>query len=244
MTSTKGEPSTVDGAWQSKAWTQLLALAGGVLPLYAGTILLQLRRAEPLSVQGFIFYLAVIAPVSIVVALVLLRFLCGEKPSDLNLNTGRLSSDMLAALVLSLAIIVANVVSTSFLSGLIPDAEPNTSVRLLFLELTRDLKLMVLFMGPLIFLGAASEEVIRVFLLSRLWKVWPTPPAKSVAVIISAVLFGLSHLYQGPIHVVWTGIYGVITALYYLRFGRVVPLILAHYVTNAIQVVAFATLAR
>jgi hypothetical protein len=33
-------------------------------------------------------------------------------------------------------------------------------------------------------------------------------------------------------------------ALYYLRFGRAVPLILAHYLTNAFQVVFFAVLAR
>jgi len=32
----------------------------------------------------------------------------------------------------------------------------------------------------------------------------------------------------------------LISALYYLRFGRVVPLILAHYLTSAIQVVVFA----
>ena len=39
-------------------------------------------------------------------------------------------------------------------------------------------------------------------------------------------------------------IFGLIMAFYYLRFGRVVPLILAHYVTNALQVVVFSALAR
>jgi len=32
-------------------------------------------------------------------------------------------------------------------------------------------------------------------------------------------------------------IFGLIMALYYLRFGRVAPLILAHYLTNALQVI-------
>jgi len=32
--------------------------------------------------------------------------------------------------------------------------------------------------------------------------------------------------------------------IYYLRFGRVIPLVLAHYVTNALQVVVFAAQAR
>ena len=91
---------------------------------------------------------------------------------------------------------------------------------------------------------AASEEVIRVFLLSRVWKAWPSTAGKFVTVIISACLFGFIHVYRGPVSVAWTAIFGLIMALYYLRFGRVVPLILAHYLTNAFQVVVFAVLAR
>jgi len=96
----------------------------------------------------------------------------------------------------------------------------------------------------LIPLGAASEEVIRVFLLSRLWKAWPSNTGKLVGVVISACLFGLVHLYQGPVSATWTAIFGLIMALYYLRFGRVLPLILAHYLTNALQVVVFALTVR
>jgi membrane protease YdiL (CAAX protease family) len=55
-------------------------------------------------------------------------------------------------------------------------------------------------------------------------------------VAISAGWFGTVHTYRGPIHVLWTAILGVILALYYLRFGRAIPLIVAHYLTNAIQV--------
>jgi membrane protease YdiL (CAAX protease family) len=89
-------------------------------------------------------------------------------------------------------------------------------------------------------LGAASEEVVRVFLLSRLWKVWPSTQARLAAVAVSAVLFGLSHLYQGPVGTVRAAVIGLIMALFYLRSGRVLPLILAHYLTNAIQLLVFA----
>jgi CAAX protease family protein len=82
-----------------------------------------------------------------------------------------------------------------------------------------------------------------VFLLSCLWKVWPATAAKLLAVVISACLFGLIHLYQGPVGATWAAIFALVMALYYLRFGRAVPLILAHYLTNAIQVVVFALLA-
>jgi len=244
MSSTYNKPSELSKPRQIKAWIQLLAVVLGVLPLYSSLIIYQLRRDQPFSIQVFTFYLAVIAPLAIVIALLLLRFLCGENPRDLNLSPGKLSSDLLATFVLSAVIIIANVVSTYFLSELLPESASNTSVRDLFVELANNPGLLVLFVGLLILLGAASEEVIRVFLLSRLWKVWPSTTGKLLAVVISACLFGLIHLYQGSVHVAWAAIFGLIMAFYYLWFGRTVPLILAHYLTNALQVVVFAVLAR
>jgi membrane protease YdiL (CAAX protease family) len=240
----QGEPSRRRRPWQAKAWVQLIAIGLGVLPLYSTAVILHLRPDPSISTRGFAFYLAVISPLSIVIALLLLRFLCGENPRDLNLRRGKLSSDLLAALILSLVILVANVVSNSVLSELLPESASSTSVRDLFAEVTGSPGLFVLFVGPLMLLGAASEEVIRVFLLSRLWKAWSSTGGKSVAVVISAGLFGLIHLYRGPVHIAWTAILGLIMALYYLRFGRVVPLILAHYVTNAIQLLVFAARAQ
>jgi membrane protease YdiL (CAAX protease family) len=202
--------------------------------------MLQLQRGPSISTQAFIFYLAVISPLAILIAYLVLRLLCGEHSRDLNLRPGKLSSDLLGALLLSLVILVANVVSTSLLSGLIPESASYTSVRDLFAELASNPRLLALFLGLLLLLGAASEELIRAFLLSRLWKVWPSVPGKLAAVIVSSGLFGLIHLYRGPVAVAWTAIFGLIMALYYLRFGRVVPLVLAHYMTNALQVIVFA----
>jgi len=221
-------------------WAQLAAAAIGVLPLYWTLVALQIRGGREISLGGFIFYLAVISPLSILIALLSLRFLCGENPRALNLRVGGVSRDLLAALVLSSVIVVASVVSTSVLAGLFPESAANASVRNLFNELAGSPKQLALFAGPLLFLGAASEEVVRAFLLSRLWKVWPAKAGKAAAVLVSAGLFGLIHLYQGPVHAVWTGIFGLITALFYLRFGRVAPLILAHYATNALQLIVFA----
>ena len=223
---------------------QLLAVLIGVLPLYSSLILLQLRPDEPISLQGFILYLAVISPLAILIALLLLRYLCGENPRALNLKPGKPASDLRHTLVLSLVIIVASVVSTHFLSEWLPDSAANTDVRNLFRELAGRPGLLVLFVVLLLPLGAASEEVIRAFLLSRLCKIWPSTAGKLIAVVISAGLFGLIHLYQGPASASWTVIFGLIMALTYLRFGRVVPLILAHYLTNALQVVVFALASR
>jgi len=230
--------------WQGKPWVQLIAVAIGVIPLYSRLLMLPFRGDQAISTQEFIFSLAVVAPLTIMIALLLLRFLCGESPRELNLRPGKLSTDLLATLILCTVIMVTNITSTFFLSGLFRESASNTSVRALFAELAGNPKLLVLFVGLLMLLGATSEELIRVFLLSRLWKVWSSSLGKLIAIVVSAVLFGLVHLYQGPTHAVWAGIFGLITALYYLRFGRVAPLVLAHYVTNAIQVIVFASRAQ
>lgn len=208
----------------------------GVLPLYAGMIVHHFRSEQPLSTRAFVIYLAVISPLAIAVALLVLRFLCREHPRDLNLRRGGAPSDLLAGLILSVVILVANVVSNQVLSQLLPNPPTDTSVRDLFVKLAGNRGLAILFLGLLIPLGAASEEVIRVFLLSRLWKVWASITGRLVAVFISACLFGLIHGYRGPAGVAWTAVFGLIMALYYLRFGRVAPLIIAHYATNALQV--------
>jgi membrane protease YdiL (CAAX protease family) len=229
---------------QVKPRIHLAAAIIGVFPLYSSLIIHHLRSDQPISVQGFIIYLAIVSPLAILIALLLLRTLCGERFQDLNLKPGKLSTDLLAALILCPVIIVANVISNQLLSALIPDSAADPSVRNLFAEIAGNPGLFALFVGLLMPLGTASEELIRVLMLSRLWKVWPSATGKLIIVVISACLFGLIHLYQGPIGVVWTAIFGLIAALYYLRFGRVVPLILAHYITNALQVVVFALSAQ
>jgi len=193
---------------------------------------------SPYSAQDFILYSTVISLPIIIVLLLLLRYLCGERPRELNLKPGKWTSDLLAAGILSVATLSANVVSNSLLAEVLP-APPNTSVIALFRWLSQSPAMLALFLGVLLWIGVAQEEITRVFLLSRLWKAWPSDAARWGAVLISASLFGLAHAWQGPTRIVWTGIYGLIMGLYYLRYGRVAPMIISHYFTNALQVVVF-----
>jgi membrane protease YdiL (CAAX protease family) len=239
-----GDDAGFPAPWQRQTLVQLLAAALGVLPLYSTLLLLELSGDRSIPLRGFILYLAVISPVATAFALLLLRVLCGETPAALNLRPGSFIRDLLAALLLSCLIVIASVVSISLLAQLFPQSATNQSVIALFTQVTASRTLLVLFVGPLVLLGAASEEVIRALLLSRSWKVWPSVSGRLAAVAVSACLFGLIHSYQGAVHVGWAMIFGLIMALYYLWFGRVVPLVLAHYATNALQIVVFAQRTR
>jgi membrane protease YdiL (CAAX protease family) len=98
--------------------------------------------------------------------------------------------------------------------------------------------LLVVWLGPVVWLGvAAFEELTRVFMLNRLWTVWPQPVARWLAMVVSAALFGLVHIYQGSVSMVAITLLGFLYALYYSRFGRVWPMIIGHALYDSVQVI-------
>jgi membrane protease YdiL (CAAX protease family) len=98
---------------------------------------------------------------------------------------------------------------------------------------------------PVLILSAAQngilEEVVVVgYLLSRLDKLGVHPAA---AIAISAVIRGSYHLYQGIGAFFGNAAMGVIFGLFYRRYGRVAPLIIAHTLIDAVTFVGYALLA-
>ena len=98
---------------------------------------------------------------------------------------------------------------------------------------------------PVLVLSAAQngiyEEVIVVgYLLSRL-DMLGVKPGRAIA--ISAVIRGSYHLYQGAGAFVGNAAMGVIFGLFYKRYGRVTPLIIAHTLIDAVTFVGYALLA-
>jgi uncharacterized protein len=73
--------------------------------------------------------------------------------------------------------------------------------------------------------GVCEEFVYRGFAISAFSKVglplW-------LVVIISSILFGLAHAYQGRAGIVSTGIFGVLLAIGRLGFGSLVPVMMWH----------------
>jgi membrane protease YdiL (CAAX protease family) len=91
------------------------------------------------------------------------------------------------------------------------------------------------------FQNAALEEVVVVgYLLTRLDKLGVRP---SRAIAISAVIRGSYHLYQGPGAFLGNAVMGAIFGVLYRRWGRVTPLIIAHFLIDAVAFVGYALLA-
>ena len=90
------------------------------------------------------------------------------------------------------------------------------------------------------FENAVLEEVLLAYLLSRLerlgWKPWP-------AVAVSAVLRGSYHLYQGFGAFLGNAAMGVLFGRLYQRWGRTMPMIIAHGLIDSVAFVGYVLLA-
>ena len=88
--------------------------------------------------------------------------------------------------------------------------------------------------------NAISEEVIMIgYLLSRLDRLGMRP---SRAIVLSAVIRGSYHLYQGIGAFFGNAAMGVLFGIFYRRYGRVTPLIVAHTLIDAVTFVGYALL--
>ena len=86
--------------------------------------------------------------------------------------------------------------------------------------------------------AAVVEEVIVVgYLFARLrelgWGPWPI-------ILASAVLRGSYHLYQGFGGFVGNIIMGIVFGWFYQRFGRTMPLIVAHWILDIVSFVGYS----
>lgn len=79
--------------------------------------------------------------------------------------------------------------------------------------------------------GLVEELIYRGFLLFLLGRLFPGIPFL-VCILVSAVLFGLAHSYQGPAGVLKTGIAGLFFMLVYVSTGSLLPGILLHFLMD------------
>jgi membrane protease YdiL (CAAX protease family) len=231
--------------WQRHPLTELAAVAIGVLPIYLFAIWTHLTRERALGLNELMLYPLAFGGGSVVLMLLLLRFLCGDSIGSLNLRPGRWWRDILAGILLAAALLLLLVILQYTVARWFPSepAEPAEELQTLMEGLSRNPLLLALWLGPVVWLGvAAFEELSRVFVLSRLWKVWARPTGRWLALIFSAALFGLVHIYQGPVGAISNGIIGLIYGWYYMSFGRVWPMIIAHALYDSVQIVQLVSL--
>jgi uncharacterized protein len=79
--------------------------------------------------------------------------------------------------------------------------------------------------------GITEEIIYRGFLIFALAQLFPTISIWLV-MIISSVLFGLAHAYQGLLNVIKTSLFGMFFAILYIGFDSIIPLIILHFLID------------
>jgi membrane protease YdiL (CAAX protease family) len=192
------------------------------------------------TLREMFLYPLLIGGGSVVLALLVYRFVCGERIASLNLRPGRWTTDVLVGVLLAVVFLGLLALQQVIQSRWLPSTggPPPEEIVTLIRGVVSDPLLLAIWLGPVAWLGVAGfEEVTRVFLLNRLWVAWPRPAAVWLTMIASAALFGFAHLYQGPVSAVAIGFQGFLYAWYYKRFGRVWPMIIGHALYDSLQVV-------
>jgi len=222
--------------WQKKRWVPIVAiLLGYTLPL---SVFIMQFVGGPTTGEGYLLYATIYTFLVLAVLLLLLRFLCGEKPSVLNLKTGTWWKDILGglglvAITLTMKITLDPMIGSFFYRA----SDVESGINSLMDTLTGNMWLFALFIGPVLFIGVAgSEEVTRMFFITRWMKIFPSKVWLGLGVFMSAALFGLNHIAQGPAGIISVALNGLVMMLWYLRFGRVFHLVIAHYLYDAIQI--------
>jgi membrane protease YdiL (CAAX protease family) len=219
--------------WQRHPVTQLIVGIIGVAPLYLLSIISAVQSmitgetpapAPAGSIFATLLYVAIFGAWLIV----LLYFVCGEGLGCLQLKPGQVWGDVKNGIALGFTLLSVALVFGSLAGWLSQEGLPPTN-RAIANALASDNLLLIIWLGPVVWLQAAVlEEFYRTFLLTRMWRVWPSHAGMALTVIGSALLFGLGHAYQGPFGMVGTGLIGLVLGWHYLHHGRVLPLIIAH----------------
>jgi membrane protease YdiL (CAAX protease family) len=211
----------------------LVALGLGLLPPYAVVLFVRVTQGRLFTLAELVLYPLVIGTGCMLVMLGLVRFVCREPLSVLSPGAGSWRRDVPAGVILAVAFVVFMLAAQPLLARLsVPHRNPDGMT--LIVGLLEHPWLMLVWFGPVLWIGVAGfEEVSRVFLLTRLMEVWPGDAGRVGAVVAATVMAGLTHAYQGPAGVVTTGAMGLACSVFFVRRGRLWPLVIAHALYDA-----------
>lgn len=148
--------------------------------------------------------------------------------------------DLVRAMIALLAFMLVNLVFAGVIRLFQPEliASHHEHLGTFGAQLMGDASLYAL-AGMMLFVACYEEVVARGLLLSQAERLLP---GIWLPVLLSSVLFGLGHFYQGWFGVVQTSLAGVVFAWFTIRWGTLWPAIIAHGLLNTGSLMALGVL--
>jgi membrane protease YdiL (CAAX protease family) len=184
------------------------------------------------SMPRFLFYAFVMGVVFVVAVTLLLRY-SGEKYGDIGFRRKKWCGQIATGAAFGILIfILQTFILGPIIDGLIPKTAMAGVDKRQFFDKLIYLPILIVLTS---FKGGFSEELWRIFVLTRFQKLWGKSGLIS-ALVVGSALFGIGHLYQGVGSMITVAIVGFLYALVYLRKKSALEVVAAHAVDDIISV--------
>jgi len=160
--------------------------------------------------------------------------LSGEKFGDLGFRRADLAKQMGNGFLFGAIIFVLD---TFVVSPLLSAVLPSTSAQGIDMaDLFGNTAYISIFLFIGLFKGGFSEELWRIFVLTRFERSFGKA-GLVMALIISSLMFGVGHLYQGLSGMISVSMIGLLYALVYLRKRSALEAVFAHSTQNIVNII-------
>jgi membrane protease YdiL (CAAX protease family) len=220
----------------------LAAIGIGILPINLVMIWYRLTQSENFSTADMIMYPLIFGGGSIILILGLNRYLLKQDfRSTFNDGKGNITNDALVGLGLTIIYFTLFFIERFTLMHWLPSSgPPNTELIDTIIDMSHNPVVMALWFGPVLWIGIALfEELSRVFLLKCLWNISNDKYWQVSVIILTSMLIGTVHLYQGVAGIISIGLKSVIVCFYYYKYRRLLPLIISHGLYDGLQFAYF-----
>jgi membrane protease YdiL (CAAX protease family) len=219
------------------AWRNVLAVLLGLGPMYIFVIGSHILRGGAYTLKELLLYPIILGSAMIGWIVFLYKTLAGKDWRRLNRKPGTWARDTISGVALGAGLFLLLLIERVTIYRWLPGPPGNPTILTLIRGLVRDPLLLAVWLGPVVWIGvAAFEEIQRAFMLDVLTDAAPKACHKALLLLVSAVLFGLAHLYQGPAGMAGNFLDAIVLGVYYLGRGRIGPMIIGHALYDSVQV--------
>ena len=226
----------------NKAIKNIIAISIAILPINIIMIWYRLTQNENFTTTDMTVYPLLFGGGSIILILLLNKFLLKDTFKEtFNSGKGTWYWDILIGVGLTIIYFVMFFVERATLYQWIPNRNPpNTELIDVMADLANSPLLMVIWFGPVLWIGIALfEELSRTFLLKTLWNVNDNKDWQILAIFLASTLIGVVHLYQGIAGIISIGLKSLVVSFYFYKYRRLLPLIISHGLYDGLQFVFF-----
>ncbi len=226
----------------NKTLRNILAISIAILPVNIVMIWYRLTQTENFSTTDMTIYPIIIGGGISLLIILLNRYLIESSfKQTFNSGKGIWYIDILTGIGLTAVYFIMFFIERATLYQWIPNNNPpNRELINTMIDLANNPLLMVIWFGPVLWIGIALfEELSRVFMLKCLWNVNNNKGWHTIVILLTSMLIGVSHLYQGTAGIISIGLKSVVICIYFYKYRRLLPLIISHALYDGLQFAFF-----